>query len=88
MSERQSFHDRWVDALKSFAANKPFRLIDGPADPVSGRHLAQAVEAEIPKAEVVYLGDDIGHWPQVEAPEETIKAFLEFHDKINTFATE
>ena len=84
ITERQVFHDRWVDAVKAYATENHFCLIDGPADPVSGRHLAEAVQAEITGAKVVFLNDNIGHWPQVEAPEETMKAFLEFHREIKT----
>ena len=35
---------------------------------------------------VVLLDDDIGHWPQVEAPAETLEAFYDFHTEIGTFS--
>lgn len=89
MTERQVFHDRWVDALKDYCRTSGgrFLLIDGPADPVSGLHLAKAVQEQVDGAKVVYLGDDIGHWPQVEAPEETLKTIMNFHEEIQTFVS-
>lgn len=87
MPERDAHHDRWVNALKRYAtkSNGKFLLIDGPADPVSGRHLAQAVQEQVDGAKVVFLSDGIGHWPQVEAPEEVMKSIMAFHHEIHTF---
>lgn len=85
MSERVLFHDRWVGALKRYAAERDFLLVDGPVDPVSGRHLAEAVMEQVAGSKVVFLDDNIGHWPQLEAPKETMKAFYDFHTEIGTF---
>ena len=43
------------------------RLINGACDPVSGAHLAQRYRELIREPDIVWL-DDIGHYPQVEAP--------------------
>jgi pimeloyl-ACP methyl ester carboxylesterase len=51
----------------------PVRLIDGPVDPNSGAHMARRYAEAIPNADVVMLADDIGHWPQLEAPEARAK---------------
>jgi pimeloyl-ACP methyl ester carboxylesterase len=56
----------------------PVRLIDGPVDPNSGAHMARRYAEAIPNADVVMLADDIGHWPQLEAPEAVLEHFLEF----------
>jgi pimeloyl-ACP methyl ester carboxylesterase len=32
----------------------------------------------IPEPDVVLLGDEIGHWPQIEAPQAVLTHFLEF----------
>jgi pimeloyl-ACP methyl ester carboxylesterase len=85
MQERQVYCNRWVDSIRQYARKSPFLLIDGPADPVSGRHLAEAVRTEVEGARVVLLNDRIGHWPQVEAPEEMLEAFFDFHKDIKTF---
>jgi pimeloyl-ACP methyl ester carboxylesterase len=56
----------------------PMRFIDGPCDPNSGRHMADRYSELIPKPDVVLLGDDIGHWPQIEDPQGVLTHFLEF----------
>lgn len=32
--------------------------------------------------DVVMLGDDIGHWPQIEAPAAVLEAFLAHVDRV------
>lgn len=85
MTERKQHKERWVSALQDFAKTRPFLLVDGPADPVSGRHLALAVQDQVDGSKVVFLDDAIGHWPQLEAPLETAAAFIGFHDELGTF---
>jgi pimeloyl-ACP methyl ester carboxylesterase len=60
----------------------PMRLIDGPADPNSGRHMAKRYLEVIPDADVVMLDDAIGHWPQIEAPEAVLRHFLDHVDRV------
>lgn len=79
--ERAAERERWVGAL--IDARAPLRLIDGGADPVSGKHLYTYYLETVPQADAVLL-EDIGHYPQTEAPERTLGAFLEFHKKIGT----
>ncbi|MEO1015316.1 MAG: alpha/beta hydrolase [Pseudomonadota bacterium] len=80
--ERRANRSRWVGAIKE--TNIPLRLIDGGADPVSGAHLYDYYLEQIPDADAV-LFPDIGHYPQTEAPDETLLAFLEFHQRLKTF---
>jgi pimeloyl-ACP methyl ester carboxylesterase len=77
MEERRTHRERWVGALQG--ATIPLRLVDGPEDPVSGAHLAERYRELVPGADVVLL-PGIGHYPQVEAPDEVVAAFLAFHD--------
>jgi len=79
MAERRRRSQRWVGALQR--ARIPLRLVNGPEDPVSGRHLAQAFERLVPNADVVYL-EGIGHYPQVEDPDGVWRAFEAFHARI------
>jgi pimeloyl-ACP methyl ester carboxylesterase len=74
--DRAHHRNRWVAAMR--ATSVPMRLIDGPCDPNSGRHLAERYAELIPDADVVLLGDDIGHWPQIEDPQGVLDHFLEF----------
>ena len=78
--ERKQYRERWVGALKE--ARIPLRLIDGGADPVSGAHLYDYYKEQLPDADAV-LFDDIGHYPQTEAPERVIEAFFDFHNKMD-----
>jgi pimeloyl-ACP methyl ester carboxylesterase len=75
LRERKKFRARWVSALQQTQA--PLRLIKGAADPVSGEHMVERYEELTPLADVVRL-KAIGHYPQMEAPEEVLRAYLEF----------
>lgn len=76
LAERRTYRERWVGALQQTAV--PIRLIDGLRDPISGAHMARRFRELIPDADVVEL-PEVGHYPQLEAPEQTLSAFLEFH---------
>jgi len=57
-------------------------LIEGPADPNLGRHMAQRYLEVIPNPDVVMLDDRIGHWPQIEAPYAVLQNFLAHVDRL------
>jgi pimeloyl-ACP methyl ester carboxylesterase len=75
MRERRASRERWVGAMQS--ASIPLRFVNGAADPISGVHMARRYEELIPNPDVVVL-DRIGHYPQVEAPQAVLDAFLDF----------
>jgi pimeloyl-ACP methyl ester carboxylesterase len=75
MAERRSHRERWVGALQG--ARVPLRLVDGALDPVSGAHMAARYRELVPEADVVLL-PDIGHYPQVEAPDAVLEAYRAF----------
>ena len=77
--ERRANRARWVGALQS--ASLPLRLIDGPVDPISGAHMVERYRELVPKPDTVLL-PGIGHYPQVEDPQGTLRAFLAFHRRI------
>lgn len=74
LADRYANRNRWVRAMRQTTV--PMRLIDGPVDPNSGAHMARRYAEVIPEADVVMLADDIGHWPQLEAPREVLRHFL------------
>lgn len=76
--ERKANRERWVGALQN--TQIPMRLINGGADPVSGKHLYDYYLEQVPEADAV-LFEDIGHYPHTEAVDATLKAFLEFQQK-------
>ncbi|MDE0853538.1 MAG: alpha/beta hydrolase [Nevskia sp.] len=77
--ERRANRERWVGALQT--TQVPLRLIDGPADPISGGHLVQRYRELVPRPDTVLL-PGIGHYPQVEDPQGTLQAFLAFQRNI------
>jgi pimeloyl-ACP methyl ester carboxylesterase len=80
MAERKRYRERWVGALTKARKDAiPVRLIDGTDDPISGRHMAARYRELVPDADIVLLSG-IGHYPQLEATPEVLRAFLGFHD--------
>lgn len=79
VNDRYTHRNRWVRAMRQ--TQVPMRLIDGPADPNSGSHMAARYREVIPNPDVVMLDDDIGHWPQIEAPDAVLENFLEHVDR-------
>lgn len=78
MAERRRFRERWVGALQHTAV--PLRVIDGADDPVSGRHMVERYRQLVPHPDVVLL-EDIGHYPQVEAPDAVLQHYLAFVER-------
>ncbi|MCR9165745.1 MAG: alpha/beta fold hydrolase [Nannocystaceae bacterium] len=78
ITDRREHRERWVDALRR--SSVPIRLVNGSVDPVSGAHLVDRYREIVdPDVDVVAL-EQIGHYPQVEAPQACIEAMLEFYD--------
>lgn len=75
IAERRVNRDRWVGAL--IESPVPLRVIDGALDPVSGAHMVAHYRLLIPSPDTVLI-DDVGHWPQLEAPTRVLDAFLDF----------
>ena len=75
MTDRKNNRERWVNALIN--TQTPIRLINGPEDPVSGRHMVERYKELIPNPDYVFL-DEIGHWPNVEAPYDVNLEVLKF----------
>ncbi len=80
INDRYTHRNRWVRAMRQTGV--PMRLIDGPIDPNSGAHMARRYAEVIPDADVVMLADDIGHWPQLEAPDAVLTHFLAHIDRV------
>lgn len=71
MAERREHAARWSAGLEQDSA--PSWFVWGDLDPVSGAHMVERVEANMPDATVVRLAD-VGHWPTLEAPDECAAA--------------
>jgi len=75
MAERVQHRERWVGTLRNPPA--PILLIDGMVDPISGAHLVEAYRDIAPQPQVIELAN-IGHYPQLEAPEQVVDAVQRF----------
>jgi pimeloyl-ACP methyl ester carboxylesterase len=79
LAERRQRRERWVSAMQS--TRTPLRFINGSLDPISGAHMAARYRELIPDPDVVAL-DDVGHYPQVEAPAQVLAACRDFWRRI------
>ncbi|MBZ9783107.1 alpha/beta hydrolase [Pseudomonas sp. REP124] len=77
--ERRVQRDRWVSAMQR--GEVPLRVIDGEVDPISGAHMVARYRELIAEPDTVLL-NDIGHYPQIEAPCQVLKHYLEFRDRL------
>lgn len=76
MSDRIEHRERWVSALKD--CKVPLALINGSVDPVSGAHMIAHYQNVVGEPDYLKQLTDIGHYPQVEAPDAVTGAYLEF----------
>ena len=77
--QRRANRDRWVGALENHTM--PMRFINGAEDPISGEHMLYHYRRLVPRPDTILLRG-VGHYPQIEAPAETLRHFLEFHDML------
>lgn len=75
--EKEKYQRRWISTMQT--TKVPMCFINGPADPNSGIHMAKRYKQLIPSANVKLLEETIGHWPQIEAPRETLALFFDFY---------
>jgi pimeloyl-ACP methyl ester carboxylesterase len=57
-------------------------FINGIQDPISGRHMLDRYIEVIPDAKTALL--DVGHYPQLEAPDEVLRCYREFLQSIQS----
>lgn len=75
MNDRIKNRERWLSALQN--TSTPLRLVNGPEDPVSGRHMVERYKELIPNPDIVLL-DEIGHYPNVESPQEIVWQVMQY----------
>ena len=86
MSERKNFRERWVGALQDPMV--PIRVINGAMDPVSGDHMVKRYCELVNDPDIVSL-ENIGHYPQMEAPELVLQHYMPFVERnSNQFKSE
>ncbi|MWV17129.1 alpha/beta fold hydrolase [Pseudomonas sp. L-22-4S-12] len=79
MPERRQQRERWVAAMQK--GGVPLRVIDGARDPISGAHMVARYRELIANADTLLL-EQIGHYPQTEAPAEVLAHYLQFRDRL------
>ncbi len=75
IADRRRHKARWEAALVN--AQEKIGLINGALDPVSGKHAYDKWREVVPRAKH-HLISSVGHYPQVEAPEEVASKVLEW----------
>ena len=80
MRDRITHRERWLQAL--IASPIPLALINGSVDPVSGEHLVNRYKELGCRIDSLTQLPDIGHYPQVEAPERVLAAYINFLNTI------
>lgn len=76
MAERRARAAEWEACLST--SLPPLLLINGPADPVSGAHVATYVAERVTGVDVQSLPSHIGHFPQREMPSRVAAAYTKW----------
>ena len=77
INDRKANAVRWKKAIVE--ATIPVKIINGPLDPVSGRHLAEYCQKILPNPDITIL-EGVGHYPHDEAPDRVLAAYLAFYE--------
>ena len=80
INDRKNNAVRWKNAIVN--ASVPIKIINGPLDPVSGRHLANYCQQILPNPDISIL-EGVGHYPHDEAPNRVRDTYFEFMAKHN-----
>ncbi len=73
--DRREHRQRWLQALINHTDK--ILLLNGALDPISGAHLVRRYRELIPRARVEVL-ENIGHYPNLEAPDKLIQTAKHF----------
>ncbi len=70
LDDRIRYRDRWVAAMQNTAkqATSKLMFINGTYDPISGKHMLSRFQYLLPETPTRAL--PVGHYPQLEAPEQ------------------
>eukprot|EP00026_Physarum_polycephalum_P010049 Phypoly_transcript_10197.p1 GENE.Phypoly_transcript_10197~~Phypoly_transcript_10197.p1 ORF type:complete len:339 (+),score=42.09 Phypoly_transcript_10197:15-1031(+) len=88
MHDRRNNEIRWRTAVTKPPV--PIRIINGPSDPISGVHVVEYYnnineDPQLGGADVLAAG--VGHYPQVEAPEQVMHFLNVFWDNVSEYYT-
>ena len=71
--ERRVHRERWLAALQE--SDVPLCLVNGVEDPISGVSIVRRWRELLPQSAVMELAG-VGHYPQIEAADRVLAAFL------------
>lgn len=74
--EKVRYQKQWTNAMLD--TQIPFCYICGPADPNSGLNMSDRFSKVFPTRPIYFLSEKIGHWPQIESPEEVVSTYYQF----------
>lgn len=78
IDERSVHSERWKKAMVETSI--PLYFINGVQDPISGQHMLDYYRQIIPNPHTTAL--DVGHYPQIEAPQQVLNLFSDFLKKV------
>ena len=78
--DRIEHRERWVAALQT--STVPLALINGSVDPVSGAHMVARYQELACRLDYLVQLPNIGHYPQVEAPEDLASHYREYLKRV------
>lgn len=80
MNDRIEHRQRWLTPLQQSPV--PLALINGSADPVSGKHLTERYQQLGCRLDHLHELSKIGHYPQLESPASIANSYTGFLQKI------
>ena len=72
IDDRRRHERRWVEALEQTQA--PLRFVWGMLDAISGAHVMEHLHRQFDGRAVLIELPDVGHYPQIEAPDRVVAA--------------
>jgi len=75
MADRRTHAERWLRALEQGSIPKQF--LWGMRDPISGAHVAARLKERLRPLRLVEM-HDVGHYPQLEAPERVVQCLRDW----------
>ncbi|KAI1294703.1 Mesoderm-specific transcript protein [Halotydeus destructor] len=76
IDQRFLHEERWVGAIRDF--KPPLHFIYGPSDPVNPPPFQEYFKDTIRHGSIDVLNKNIGHYPQLEDPENVVKSYFAF----------
>ena len=80
IDDRIEHRERWVAALQT--STVPLALINGSVDPVSGAHMVARYQELACRLDYLVQLPNVGHYPQVEAPEDLVSHYQEYLKRV------